>query len=287
MPLEKLTEGTIRISQGIFNKPVTLKSGDEFENLADSFNAMAARLDDKIRTIKLFAEIDRLILSTLDTDYIIETLIMHLHGIFNASRVGIVTIGDVTAGTGTLTINTGAEIEKLEKKNIRLNSDELRELNLCDTYLLFNNKEHRSYLDPAELDETSFLVFPVHIKGQLSGLFLFASTARFDIPEDKLEKLDELGRRVAVAFSNAAWEEKLYNQAHYDGLTGLPNRFLLRDRAGLAMEYAGRTGMHMAILSVDIDDFKRINDSLGHAFGDEVLKQFGRYYPVVYAVMTR
>ncbi|MBN2655577.1 MAG: EAL domain-containing protein [Spirochaetales bacterium] len=70
-------------------------------------------------------------------------------------------------------------------------------------------------------------------------------------------------------------EEKMTFMAYHDNLTGLPNRLLLKDRLGQAVMQAGRGRYHGALLFLDLDNFKTINDSLGHETGDMLLIETG------------
>jgi diguanylate cyclase (GGDEF)-like protein/PAS domain S-box-containing protein len=67
-------------------------------------------------------------------------------------------------------------------------------------------------------------------------------------------------------------QERIQYLAHYDSLTGLPNRTLLADRMKIAIGNAARYSKRLALLFVDLDRFKLVNDSLGHEIGDELLK---------------
>jgi diguanylate cyclase (GGDEF)-like protein len=70
--------------------------------------------------------------------------------------------------------------------------------------------------------------------------------------------------------------EALTHQAYHDALTGLPNRSRLIDRAGEAIEVAGATGSRLALLLLDLNGFKQVNDTAGHHTGDALLHAVGR-----------
>jgi diguanylate cyclase (GGDEF)-like protein/PAS domain S-box-containing protein len=70
-----------------------------------------------------------------------------------------------------------------------------------------------------------------------------------------------------------ASQDQLDHLAHHDALTGLPNRLLFHDRLQHAMARAGRAGRQLAVMFIDLDRFKNVNDTLGHHVGDELLKQ--------------
>jgi diguanylate cyclase (GGDEF)-like protein len=68
-------------------------------------------------------------------------------------------------------------------------------------------------------------------------------------------------------------KEELRDLAYHDDLTGLPNRSLLYDRLGLAITQSHRQASHLALLFLDLDDFKAVNDSFGHTSGDRLLAE--------------
>ncbi len=72
-----------------------------------------------------------------------------------------------------------------------------------------------------------------------------------------------------------SYEEQLLRQAHYDHLTGLANRVLMIDRLNVALESAARNKNQVAVLCIDLDHFKNVNDSQGHSHGDSVLREAG------------
>ena len=70
-------------------------------------------------------------------------------------------------------------------------------------------------------------------------------------------------------------ESRLHHLAHFDALTGLPNRALVYETLQTTLQHAQKNAAHVAVLFIDLDQFKNINDTLGHACGDALLTQFG------------
>jgi len=84
-----------------------------------------------------------------------------------------------------------------------------------------------------------------------------------------------LWRSIRYAIQRKQLEHKLAYIATHDSLTGLPNRFLFNDRLALAITQTERNASKLAIMMIDLDLFKNVNDTLGHSAGDEVLKAAG------------
>jgi diguanylate cyclase (GGDEF)-like protein/PAS domain S-box-containing protein len=95
-----------------------------------------------------------------------------------------------------------------------------------------------------------------------------------------VQKVEELNRsnRELVESADAArvMTQQMNHSAEHDALTGLPNRLLLNDRVGQAIAFAQRHEHQVAVLFLDLDGFKHINDSLGHPIGDKLLQSLAK-----------
>jgi diguanylate cyclase (GGDEF)-like protein/PAS domain S-box-containing protein len=103
--------------------------------------------------------------------------------------------------------------------------------------------------------------------------WLHIETLRTDLMHDPNVKGIVLNSRDVS--ERKAVEEQLAHQAFHDSITGLANRALFRDRVEHALERLTRNDLPMSVLFMDLDDFKTINDSLGHAAGDRLLSEVG------------
>ncbi|WEN15079.1 EAL domain-containing protein [Rhodanobacter sp. AS-Z3] len=89
----------------------------------------------------------------------------------------------------------------------------------------------------------------------------------------ELDFLTAASRLAAVAIEHRLLTDRLAHQGQHDALTGLPNRLLLQDRLGQALALAQRKQHQVAVLFMDLDHFKQINDTLGHSHGDILLRE--------------
>ncbi len=116
------------------------------------------------------------------------------------------------------------------------------------------------------------LAAPVREHGEVVGSLVVA-THRPDrtYSQPEREMLVALAEHASLALTDAKTVEDAVHQAFHDSLTGLPNRLLLMDRLEHALARASRARTRVAVLFVDLDAFKNVNDSLGHAAGDVLL----------------
>jgi diguanylate cyclase (GGDEF)-like protein len=131
------------------------------------------------------------------------------------------------------------------------------------------------------------LAFPIADGTEVVGVIELAGTELQPPDASALEMLLGVGGQVGQFLTRRRAEEQLAYQALHDALTGLPNRTLLLDRIAHASERAIRNATSIAVLFLDIDRFKDVNDSLGHDAGDQLLVAFaGRVVEIARASDT-
>jgi diguanylate cyclase (GGDEF)-like protein/PAS domain S-box-containing protein len=110
-------------------------------------------------------------------------------------------------------------------------------------------------------------------QGEVLGLFTGTSEANRSPSAHDLGIFMMAARLAAIAIDQESLNRRLEHQAHHDDLTGLPNRRRLKDRLAQALGEARATGRGVALLFIDLDRFKLVNDTLGHAAGDHLLTE--------------
>ena len=100
-------------------------------------------------------------------------------------------------------------------------------------------------------------------------------TDEYIYTEEDMKILQYSSDQIAMAIKRKVDDIKIHKQAHYDDLTGLTNKALFHDRLEQAIHNSERKDEVLAILFIDLDNFKYVNDSMGHSIGDKLLKIIG------------
>jgi diguanylate cyclase (GGDEF)-like protein len=278
-PLDQLLQGTRRVAAREFATRVQVHSGDEFQELADSFNTMSESLGVQFSALEALAEIDRLILVSPGIEIILETLLTHVRKVTGCTCVSVTLVDPDENGRGRVYLHDGETGVDRDIKRIVIRGDSSELAEVAGSLLDLGGDEQAipSYaVNVAGRGARWALVQPVR-SGQ--GLNAILTLGYREVPDrDGVQAsfARDFADRLAVAINSLEREERLYRQAHYDELTSMPNRQLLKDRLLQDVARASRSHELLALLYIDLDNFKRVNDTLGHGAGDELLQVAAR-----------
>jgi diguanylate cyclase (GGDEF)-like protein len=113
--------------------------------------------------------------------------------------------------------------------------------------------------------------FPIVVETEVRAVLEYFTSVPVAPDPALLQVVAQIGRQLGRVVERIRAQELIVHQALHDALTGIPNRLLLRDRLEHALTRAARRGSFVAILFLDLDGFKVVNDSLGHRAGDKLL----------------
>ncbi len=117
------------------------------------------------------------------------------------------------------------------------------------------------------------MCIPLVSFGQTLGVLVLDSAQTGAFNANDIQSLESVADICATAIQNAHYVDRVKQLAYLDGLTGIFNRRFFELRIAEELERARRFNTGMAVVMVDIDQFKRLNDEFGHLLGDEVLRQ--------------
>ena len=276
IPLRELQEGTRRIAGRDFGSRVSIRSRDEFEELGASFNAMAIQLDRQFQALATAAEIDRAVLSATSAAEIVTTLLARLPDVYPCDAVNVTLMAPEGAKSLPSLVHDYSDGSRIHLR-VDLRSDDVQDLlegPTARTIAFVEGQPVRAYIAPlVELGCTVFFVLPLRFQQQLVGVIALAERVEETADPDARVQVRRLADQAAVALANAQMLEQVRSLAYYDSLTGLPNRLSYKERLANALEEANRAGSSVAAFFIDLDHFSRINDTLGHEAGDQLLQQ--------------
>jgi diguanylate cyclase (GGDEF)-like protein len=279
-PLTLLAAHARRIAANDFGSRLALERKDEFGDLATAFDQMSERLGRQFDSLKALAEIDRLILSTQDTAHVIRAVLQRLDNLVPADVVTITLFDHENPDYGRTYFrdwesDQGASMVRSEvsvRDRIAFREDpQSKWVAIASGHPV---PGYLSYLQKRGM--AGAFVQPITWRGEVCGALALGYHTPSASTEDQKQQARELADRVAVAVSSAWRDERLYLQAHFDALTGLPNRLLFKDRLTREIIRSEREKLRFALVFIDLDHFKTVNDSFGHSIGDDVLREAAR-----------
>jgi diguanylate cyclase (GGDEF)-like protein len=220
---------------------------------------MTGSLARQFELFRTLAQIDRMILEDPSTRILVEKTLPALPSLLRAPVVAVaVAAGD--AGSISIWWSSSRANAVTHLQTDALTIDAL--VGKIDVH----TKALTSLLAHTHAQQLHGL--PIEVEGNLRGALLLAD------PESRgssMRHARTFARRFAVALGSEQRRDALLKQAYYDSLTGLPNRQLFKDRLEREIAHARRMHTRVALIYIDLDRFKNVNDSMGHSAGDALL----------------
>jgi diguanylate cyclase (GGDEF)-like protein len=272
VPIRALRTGLTTLRARRF-EPLAVPRADELGTLVASFNRVVTSVRDQFHALETLGEIDKLLLGSAELEQVLDVILSRVQTVTRCDCVGI-TLRDADApGRGRVYLAGSGRVD-LPVRRVELDHEMINRLATEGNGLTVTRCEdlRHSFLRPLkEIGAELFWVWPVCVSERVEAI-LAVGYREVPAPDPDLAiSGTQFAERLAVALSKSARDERLNAQAHYDPLTALPNRVLFRDR--LAQELANSTAglSRGALLYIDLDHFKRVNDSVGYSAGDQLL----------------
>jgi len=211
-PLEELHRGTLRIAEGDFQERVSVSSRDEFGDLAASFNSMATRLESQFQALGTMGEIDRAILSALESDRIIETALLRFGDLLACDQVAICRLEWLGSREGRLRVSTGKTSALKSEMRVLLSGEDLTLLSEAGDFLLMDEASSASQYfggNPSDKVIATAIMVPLQLKEGVAGYLAVGREEDIDFSELDQSRTVSIGKQLSVALSNARLIEEI------------------------------------------------------------------------------
>jgi diguanylate cyclase (GGDEF)-like protein len=271
--LHALRDGSLALANG---EPAPVRVGiarDELRGVIRNFNRAAQDVGVQLRTLTTLSEIDALLLGSHELEAVLDGVLARVCEVSRCHSAGILLLDKDAPGHGRLFM-AGSNGAQLPVSRVVLDDLMLDTLGTSGEGLTIARCEEQrhSFLKPmTEVGSAFFWVWPVIAADRVAAV-LAVGYSGTPSPDQRIARYGtDCAARLALALSSNARAELLYRQAHFDTLTSLPNRLLFRDRLAQEISSAATNGNRGALLYIDLDHFKQVNDTLGHHAGDQLL----------------
>lgn len=245
----------------------------EMAPLVDAVNTAGLRLAEDVAALETLGEIDRLLLGATELEPVLDAILAHVTTVTRCQTVGIALLDSDSPALGRVYCAAESN-ETLPVTRVELDPELIATLAAAEEGVTIARCEdgRHSFLKPQrDLGSEFFWVWPVMSGTRLAALLAVGFRESPTQDPRFARHGSEFAARLAIALSKTARDERLYRQAHYDPLTSLPNRLLFRDRLSQELASSIEARTRGALLYIDLDFFKKVNDSVGHAAGDQLL----------------
>ncbi len=277
-PLAQFTRATRRLAAGgTARERVQVERNDEIGELAEAFNDMAARIEMQFDALAGLAAIDRDILAGAPFERVIGHALERM-AVNYPGACAMVAWRDGPDGMRQAWLAPASDSTRLVLNDrFEPGDNGFERFGAIATDLQRVAAEGGEppcgalapCLRNAGIDRTPVAVLmPLRHEGRTVAMLGIGADAPMD--DAALRPAREVRDRLTVALAARMRERELIHRAGHDSLTGLANRYGLQQQIDLALQRLGGQG-HVALLSIDLDDFKDVNDTFGHAAGDELL----------------
>ena len=262
-PLERLKESTRRIARKDFSGHLEIRSGDEFEELAEAFNNMSEQLNRQFNTLVAKSEIDRAILSSIETEKIVKAVLTGMRSCFSYDAISIALLDSSMDQPAQIFMGAGSQDKDIRSTRLHIPEKHLVAFDDFPEYLFFeSDHDLPAYLESMGTATCStFLVLPIYLKKKLTAIITFGFRLQEPHDREDIRLARQMADQVAVALANSQLMDEL-NRLNWGTIKALARAVDAKSSwtAGHSERVAAMAvslGTAMRLMPADIEDLKR------------------------------